>query len=779
MQTKTFFSFRWARVEPSRLRSRYVLLAVVLATWCLPAQAGGLAAANDVTWNQPGTNENDSMPLGNGDLALNVWTETNGDLVLLAAKSDAWSENGQLLKLGRVRVELSPNPFTVPGAFAQTLHLESGEVQISSGKNLMSIWVDANHPVAHVEIATEAPVNLVAKSEIWRTSPYHLAPKAVQQAGFFEWGNNPDGLDFDPDTVLPAANNRIAWCHFNAHSIYSLVLSQEHLEPLRSQFPDPLWHRCFGMAMKGDRLASDGDQSLKSIRGAKSFQLDLYALTQPTARVDGWRASLDQIVASTDAVSRSQARRAHRQWWAEFWNRSWIQVSGTPEAERVAQSYAIQRYLTACAGRGAQPIKFNGSLFCVGHDLPAGASSTERDHDPDYRAWGASYWNQNTRLVYWPLLASGDSDLLAPWFNMYLAALPLARARTQTYFHHEGAAFVETMYFWGLPNVNDFGWNHPGPELQSEWMRYHIQGGLEILAQMLDRYIYTQDAAFARESLLPMADAVVTYYDQHWKRGADGKIRMSPAQAIETYQSDAVNPAPDLAGLLSLLPRLLALPSGLAAAPQRALWSRVLLDLPLLPRGTTAKGKSPPQGHGEPDGKPVLLPAERYGGPKNVENPELYAVFPYRLYGVGKPDLELARNTFDARLYPFAKCWGQDGVEAALLGLADEAKHVVQQEFTSYGNQRFIWFWSKNSDWIPDMDNGGAGMATLQLMLLQCEGKEIRLLPAWPEDWTADFKLQAPFQTTVEGRVEHGRLTQLKVTPVARAKDVIAPRPGN
>ena len=70
-------------------------------------------------------------------------------------------------------------------------------------------------------------------------------------------------------------------------------------------------------------------------------------------------------------------------------------------------------------------------------------------------------------------------------------------------------------------------------------------------------------------------------------------------------------------------------------------------------------------------------------------------------------------------------------------------------------------------------------MATLQLMLLQCEGKEIRLLPAWPEDWTADFKLQAPFQTTVEGRVEHGRLTQLKVTPVARAKDVIAPRPGN
>jgi len=51
---------------------------------------------------------------------------------------------------------------------------------------------------------------------------------------------------------------------------------------------------------------------------------------------------------------------------------SWIHCSGTPEAGKVSQSYAIQRYMTACAGRGAQPIKFNGSLFTVGHDLPDG-----------------------------------------------------------------------------------------------------------------------------------------------------------------------------------------------------------------------------------------------------------------------------------------------------------------------------------------------------------------------------------------------------------------------
>jgi hypothetical protein len=752
-----------------------VILAALLSAASARAQSIQFATANDVTWNQPGTNENDSMPLGNGDLALNVWTTTNGDIVLLASKSDAWSENGQLLKLGRARIKLSPNPFAGSRTFAQTLHLESGEVQILSDNNLVRIWVDANHPVAHVEITSQQPIGVETDAELWRTNKYHLNQRAVQQAGFFEFGNDPDGLDFDPDTVLPPHGNQIAWCHFNLRSIYPLVFKKEHLESLLPQFLDPLLHRCFGLMMKGDNLVFDGDQKLRSAHDAKSFQLDLVALTSHNASPEEWRSKLVQTANETDGVAIDAAREAHERWWADFWNRSWISVSGTPDANQISQSYAMQRYMTACAGRGAQPIKFNGSLFCVGHDLPAGVSSTEGNHDPDFRAWGASHWNQNTRLVYWPLIASGDTDLLMPWFNMYVQALPLDRARTQSYFHHDGAAFIETMYFWGLPNVNDFGWDNPGPELASEWMRYHVQSGLEVLAQMLDSYDYTEDNAFAQNSLVPMADAIISYYDQHWKRGPDGKILMAPAQAIETYQRDAVNPTPDIAGLMSVLPRLLALPGNLANEPQSESWSRVLRDLPQLPLGTTAKGKLPPRGIGEPDGKKVILPAQTYGEPKNAENPELYTVFPYRLYDAGKPDLRLARDTFSARRYPFAKCWGQDGVQAALLGLTEEAKSVVRQEFTSYGNQRFIWFWSKNSDWIPDMDNGGAGMATLQLMLMQCDGKEIRLLPAWPDDWTADFKLCAPFQTTVEGHVEHGKVSRLKVTPAARAKNVIAP----
>jgi hypothetical protein len=303
-------------------------------------------------------------------------------------------------------------------------------------------------------------------------------------------------------------------------------------------------------------------------------------------------------------------------------------------------------------------------------------------------------------------------------------------------------------------------------------MRYHVQGALEVIQQMLDEYDVTQDAGFARQNLVPFADAIVTFYGEHWPRGADGKIHMEPAQSLETYQLTAVNPTPDIAGLKNVLPRLLALPQSLTTAAQRSAWKKTLDDLPPIATGKTAKGKIPPLGQGDADGTTVILPAEKYPRTSNSENPESYVAFPYQLYGVGKPGLELARNTFKARIFPQDTCWGQDGPQAAVLGLTDIAQKTATDEFTASGNQRFSWFWRTGHDWIPDLDNGGTGMITLQLMLMQTDGKRIQLLPAWPKDWTADFKLHAPYGTTVEGHVENGVVSGLKVTPKARAKDV-------
>lgn len=147
----------------------------------------------------------------------------------------------------------------------------------------------------------------------------------------------------------------------------------------------------------------------------------------------------------------------------------------------------------------------------------------------------------------------------------------------------------------------------------------------------------TEDAVFAKEKIVPLGDAIVTYYAEHWPRDPNGKIRMTPEQSLETYQLDAVNPTPDIAGLKHVLARLLGLPQSVTAPAQRAAWKKTLDDLPSIPTGKTAKGKIPPLGQGHADGTMIILPAEKYGRTRNSENPESYVAFPYQLYGVGTP----------------------------------------------------------------------------------------------------------------------------------------------
>ena len=118
---------------------------------------------------------------GNGDIGINLWIEKNGDLLFYLSKTDAWSENARLLKIGKVRLSLSPNPFKTGMPFLQKLVLEDGVIHIEAGEKeeqvSIDVWVDANHPV--VELDVKSDVQLLAKvsTEPWRTRRRKLAVK--------------------------------------------------------------------------------------------------------------------------------------------------------------------------------------------------------------------------------------------------------------------------------------------------------------------------------------------------------------------------------------------------------------------------------------------------------------------------------------------------------------------------------------------------------------------------------------------------------------------------
>jgi len=732
-----------------------VLLTIVLVQ-CMAAigQAASLSDYN-IVWDSPSQDESGSMPIGNGDLAANVWMEPNGDLVFYLSKSDAWSGNGRLLKLGRVRVRLDKPFFSKGATFKQELDLQSGSISIKSasdaGTSSILFWIDAHNPVVNVQIEGSEAFKADVSLEVWRTERRQLKGHEMHSVRALMGSREP--VFVAPDTVAPAENNTLRWYHRNGKSCYRTVLENQHLGHLLEKYPDPLMERTFGCLLRGKGLAAKNDKTLVTAKPAKSVNIRIHALTAQTDSAADWLEQIAKQSAAVEKKSLRDTRRGHEAYWADFWSRSHIRATGTAGAELVSRAYALQRWIQACAGRGKYPIKFNGSLFTV-------AGNDKGQWDADYRRWGGNYWFQNTRLAYWPMLYAGDYDQMEPFWRMYREALPLLKDRTRKYYDHDGIFCSETMYFWGTYGNTDFGWGNKDVHTTNSYIRYYWDSGIELSMMMLDYYGHTRDDSFVKTTLLPIAEGVVTFYDLHYKRNDKGKVHFSPAMSLETWHK-AEDPLPIIIGLQTVLTGLLELPETLTGKEERERWRRFRSELPPLP-------------FGEQGGKKWIKPARVYSNKRNSENPELYAVFPYRAYGLGRPDLEVALETWRRRLVKRTGGWTQDPIQAALLGLADEArKYVVQNARSKHDGSRFPAFWGPNFDWIPDQDHGSVILVALQRMLMQCDENAIRLLPAWPKGWDVEFKLHAPGNTTVEGKVKDGRLTDLEVTPRERQEDVI------
>ncbi len=743
---------------------RFVLLLfllisfISLAVFCA-GQKQFEVSQYDVVWDSPSADSKGSMPLGNGEIGINVWAEKTGDVFLYIGRTDVWNSNCSLAKVGKVKLHFTPNPFAEGEPFEQRLDLANGEIHIHAGSEdnrfNLQIWVDANSPVIHFQTDSKQPLSVETSLHIWRTEERQLSGNELHTA--YGVIKAPFPVLVYPDTVLAGRENEIVWAHQNKASIWRETLERQGMDSWIESATDPLLHNVFGGVIKGEGLVSDSPTALKSGQPGRSFHLKVFTHTAQNQSVENWENELRAVIEKAEQVNPQKSQAAHRTYWNNFWERSWIYADGTPDARTVTQSFVLQRFISACAGRGAFPQKFNGSLFNVDSML------ADFPFDADYRRWGGPYWLQNTRLIYWPMLANGDYDMMAPFFRMYKNALPYAQAATKHFFNHEGAFFPETMYFWGSYVMDNFGWNTshtPFKYTENQYIRYYYQGALEVAAIMLEYYNHTRDEKFARDFLLPYAHQVVLFYAEHYPRDENGKIRIYPSQALETYW-DAENPTPPIAGLRWNVKGILKLPEELFSPKQREFFEKIVHELPEIPVGTK-------------DGKDVVLPAGKINGePRNHENPEFYAIFPYRFYGVGKPDLERMRNSFMSARVKSASGWAHYDVNAAFLGITDSAKtRLVERTAAKNPACRFPAFWGPNYDWIPDQDHGSNILIALQAMLIQTHGDKIFIFPAWPKEWNVKFKLHAPKETIVQCELRNGEVHNLKVTPGRRKKDI-------
>lgn len=110
------------------------------------------------------------------------------------------------------------------------------------------------------------------------------------------------------------------------------------------------------------------------------------------------------------------------------------------------------------------------------------------------------------------------------------------------------------------------------------------------------------------------------------------------------------------------------------------------------------------------------------------------------------------------------------------MGLTDLATEYIIDRLSDSTRYRFSAFKGPNYDWSPDINHYGSAAVGLQEMVMQTfalNNTQIRLLGAWPAEWSGSFKLTAPQQTVVQGEISNSAVENLVVTPSSRLQDVV------
>ena len=754
----------------------------------------------NVTWTSPSKNSVGSMPIGNGDFGANVWATEDGELRLYLGKTDAWDESSRLLKLGEMAISAADAPLAewMREGFEQKLLLERGCIEISlgpEGKRRLSfrLWVDANRPVLWIETESGELSELSVRLMTWRTEVRELRGKETSSS--MEQDGEHEKVFEYPDSIVPADQLRpgqIGLLHHNRESMLESSLEAQDMPELKGAIDDPVKNRAFGCLITVPGGEPGGESSLaeQTLGVPLNNGAAVVAATAFCERVEtpgNWAEGARKLTDEALSVGAEAARAAHESWWGAFWKRSDIEVSGDETADAISRAYALQRYVTACAGRGSFPIKFNGSIFTAHGPEERMRGDGEGSYNPDYRRWGGGYWFQNTRLIYWSLLATGDWEMMRPWFDLFESAAPLCRHRCREQFDKPGLFFPETMLMWGTYRNRDYGYRdarsgdpdlHPGLT-KNTFIRRYWQGGLELSMILLDYLAFTGDEAWWQRQAYPLVrDILCFYHDYYDRRDASGKIRFEPSQSLETWHV-ASNPAPEIAGLREVLGRLLELPEKLTESGDREFFQSYRDALPPIPVERPY-----------PDYPGRILAAEAYDGLKNMENPELYPVFPYTQGALGGELHAQANNTWPVRRMRTVGGWMQDALHAAMLGRGEEAANLITATLAPelaterqrkpliaerHPDIRFPGFFGPNFDWVPDQDHGSVNMLALQKMCLQTQHGQIRVCPAWPARWNVRFKLHAPGGTIVEADYRDGGLREVSVEPKEREADLVRP----
>ena len=695
----------------------------------------------DYVWTTQSQNSSGSMPCGGHDVGMNVWVE-NGDILFYVSKSGMLDENNTLLKAGRFRLNIKGQPFSGTD-FEQRLCLDDGAIYIKGKGISIRLWADVYQPKVFVEMNATHKADATLSYESWRYKDRPVT-KAECQQGSYKWNIPADCTTF-ADSIKAAKSSIDFWHTNRSYTVFDYTVSREGLDTIKDELYNPIGGKTFGgsITMPGFKFTGTSTGTYAST-DYKAWHYSATGIRQATVSIDLYTGE-----SASTALSAKKSKAQSTKWWHQFWQRSFITAEG--EGAAMARNYELFRYMLGCNAYGEYPTKFNGSLFTFD---PVYADP-KCPFTPDFRKWGGGTMTaQNQRLVYWPMLKSGDTDMMKAQFDTYLRMLPNATRRTKFYWNHDGASFSEQIENSGLPNPTEYGKHKPGDDPgmdRNAWLEYQWDTALEFCSMIMQAHKYSGMDIAEYE---PLIRQTLIFFDEHYQYiakklgvkplNADGRLMLYPSSGCETYKM-AYNPSSVIAALKTVTEQWIEYKGDSL--------NNFLSRIPPIPLRTI-------------EGDTCIAPAIVWARIQNIETPQLYPVFPWRVYGMGRDNLHIARNTYlkdpHAVEMHSTKGWKQDNIWAACLGLTDEAFKLNKEKLAD-GPYRFPAFWDPGYDWAPDCNKGGASMIGMQEMMLQEKPDGgLLLFPAWPKNINAKFRLKATGGRTVEAEIKNGTIIENK-----------------
>lgn len=661
-----------------------------------------------------------ALLFGNGTMGGSVYTPDDS-LRIQVARGDIWNEHANMGAIAAVLVRGNPGFFAHARTVRQECSLADAAITITIDEVTFRLTALRGHDVLVLDIDDRRPqsTSFAVTLENWHAD----------------------------DETTPTET-----IHVNRTSDYEAMNRKVGIEPGQVPGADPLLGRAWGLFLDG-----------------RQPQRILIATACSTAGAEVVRKTGRELL----ALARTQAEAwlaEHARWWQEYWSRSGLSLSSaTGDAEYEERLWYVALYTIACGSGGRYPLRFNGGPFLL---------------DQDTRGWDGGYWFQNMREVFWPLVASGHWEFMRDFFQIYFDAQDFVRAQTRNLFKLDALCYRETQTFWGM----DVGTDLSAQKFNPVTDRY-FSGNTECCL-LMDWYCRASgDETFLRQKFYPFLREILEFFRKYASRGEDGQYHLAPVSSLETWL-DVRDDMPNLCGLHYLLPRAIAWGEQCGEAPVVLdQWRDFLKGLVPLPVGrwTITRRFQPEAGgiHDEeyaiaselrPDG--LFLPAAGLLKDKslrmNMENAELYLVFPWGFVGMDSASEEVRRveNTWNHRTWRYQNNgWAQDTVQLARMGWADRTKEALL-DHASF-NQRFPngCFISPAAPFpnglltqTPYFDTAGVHATTLNEMLLQSYDGTIRFCPAMTGEWSGCFKLHALGGFVVEAAFEHGQPVSARIT---------------